>query len=223
MRRILVLVEGQTEERFIKDVLCPAMWPLGVDVVPKIAVTKRVKRGPDFKGGVTDYPKVVNDLRRLLGDTGAAAVTTFVDYYGLPSDFPGMASRPPGSPLARARHVEARWEADIGHPRFRAFLALHEFEAFLFVDPGELCRALQHPERLPQFEEIRDRFADPEDINEGTETAPSKRITRLLPAYRKTVHGPLVAGRIGLAALRAGCRHFNQWITWMEQPDSQGR
>lgn len=66
LKRVLVLVEGRTEERFIKDVLRPALWSAGLDATPRIAVTKRVKRGPDVKGGVTDYQKVENDLRRLL-------------------------------------------------------------------------------------------------------------------------------------------------------------
>lgn len=26
MKRVLVLVEGQTEERFVRDVLCPNLW-----------------------------------------------------------------------------------------------------------------------------------------------------------------------------------------------------
>ena len=113
MKRVLVLVEGQTEERFVKDVLCPHLWARGVDATPKVATTKHVKRGPDFKGGITDYQKVENDLRRLLGDSDAVSVTTFIDYYGLPADFPGMSNRPTGSPLERARHVEAKWEQKI--------------------------------------------------------------------------------------------------------------
>jgi hypothetical protein len=32
MRKVLILVEGQTEERFVKDVLQPYLW--GVDVHP---------------------------------------------------------------------------------------------------------------------------------------------------------------------------------------------
>lgn len=106
MKRVLVLVEGQTEEHFVKDILCHHLWPLGIDMIPKVATTKRVKKGPDFKGGITDYQKVANDLRRLLHDTGVVSVTTFIDYYGLPSDFPGVDSRPSGSAYDRARYVE---------------------------------------------------------------------------------------------------------------------
>ncbi len=55
MRKVLILVEGQTEERFVKDVLQPYLWRVGVHAEPKIATTKRVKFGAHFKGGITDF------------------------------------------------------------------------------------------------------------------------------------------------------------------------
>jgi hypothetical protein len=48
MRKVLILVEGQTEERFVKDVLQPYLWDIGVHPEPKIATTKRVKLGGHF-------------------------------------------------------------------------------------------------------------------------------------------------------------------------------
>ena len=55
MRRTLILVEGQTEERFVKDVLREHFWSLNLDLAPTILVTKQVKDGPNFKGGVTSF------------------------------------------------------------------------------------------------------------------------------------------------------------------------
>ncbi|HSY47889.1 MAG TPA: DUF4276 family protein [Thermoanaerobaculia bacterium] len=98
-KRALVLVEGQTEERFVKDVLAPAFWPRSLYLSPTILVTKRVKDGPNFKGGVTRFAQFENDLRRLM-NAGGAVVTTMLDYYGLPDDFPGMNTRPNGTPPA---------------------------------------------------------------------------------------------------------------------------
>ena len=216
MKRVLILVEGQTEERFVKDVLCDHLWARGIDPIPKVATTKRVKRGQDFKGGITDYQKVENDLRRLLGDTAVVSVTTFIDYYALPSDFPGMSNRPNGLPLNRARHVEKVWEQKIGHDRFRAYLMIHEYEALLFTKPDELSTALYQPAALPQLQAIRTSFRSPEDINDNPLTAPSKRILQLLPGYQKTLHGPLVTKRVGLETLRRECPHFNEWLSWLE-------
>ncbi len=200
----------------MKEVLCPHLWKREIDVTPTIAVTKRVKRGPDFKGGITDYQKVENDVRRLLSDTGAAAVTTFIDYYGLPGDFPGMASRPPASPIARAVHVETEWASRVADKRFRPYLMIHEFEAMLFCKPEEIGTALYQPRVGRDLSEVRASFSTPEEINDNPETAPSRRIIKCSPAYQKAVHGPMVAKRIGLQVIRKQCAHFGAWLDWLE-------
>lgn len=216
MKRVLILAEGQTEERFVKGVLYPSFWKKGIALIPKVATTKRVKKGPDFKGGITEYQKVENDLRRLLGDTAATFVTTLIDYYGLPHDFPGMLTRPNGTSLERARHVETAWEERISHPRFRAYLMIHEFEALLFAGPEELAKAVYQADAKGKLMSIRTSFPTPEDIDDDPQNAPSKRIIRIVPAYQKTLHGPLVTGRIGLETLRRECPHFNDWLGWLE-------
>jgi len=81
-KRVLILVEGQTEERFVKDVLGPAFFERELFLNATILVTKRVKGGPNFKGGVTNYAKFKNDTQRLLNSAGGALVTTMLDYSG---------------------------------------------------------------------------------------------------------------------------------------------
>ncbi len=217
-KRVLMLVEGQTEERFVKDVLGPAFWDKKLFLVATILATKRVKDGSHFKGGVTNFSKFRDDTRRLLESAGGALVTTMVDYYGLPSDFPGMASRPPhGTPIQRVTHVENAIAEHFHSPsNFLPFLVLHEFEAWLFSSPTELPRALTASHKQPEFEAIRQRAATPEEINERPEFAPSKQIEKLFPDYRKTVHGPMTAKRIGLERIRAECPHFNEWMGKLE-------
>ncbi|MGH8019535.1 MAG: DUF4276 family protein, partial [Opitutaceae bacterium] len=105
-KRVLILVEGQTEERFVKDVIGPAFFEDELFFSPTLLVTKRVKDGPNFKGGVTNFAKFRNDARKLLNSAGDTLVTTLLDYYRLPNDFPGMDSRPVnGTPSQRVRHV----------------------------------------------------------------------------------------------------------------------
>lgn len=217
-KRVLILVEGQTEERFVKDILGPALWDKELFLFATILTTKRVKDGPSFKGGVTNFAKFRNDTQRLLHSAGGALVTTMVDYYGLPADFPGMASRPPrGTPMQRVTHVEnAIAQHFHSPPRFVPFLVLHEFEAWLFSSPAELPRALTEARKQPEFEAIRSRFATPEEINERPRFAPSKQIEKLFPAYQKTVHGPMTIARIGLERVRAECPHFNDWMAKLE-------
>ena len=217
-KRVLILVEGQTEERFVKDVLAPAFFDRELFFHATILVTKRVKNGPNFKGGVTNFAKFKNDAQRLLNSASGALVTTMLDYYRLPQDFPGMKSRPThGTPIQRVTHVE---DAIAGHfdsqPNFVPFLVLHEFEAWLFSSGTELPRALTESRRQKEFEAIRASVATPEEINERPEFAPSKRIADMFPAYKKTLHGPTTAARIGLERIREECPHFNDWMNKLE-------
>jgi len=135
MSRVLALVEGQTEETFIREVLGPALAASGVFVTPKLLTTKRLSAGGHFKGGGSSYAQIRGDLVRLLHDSGAAGVTTMLDLYGLPSDFP----RPHDLGAAKGRELAVRLEAalslDLQEPRLIPYLSVHEFEAFAFVAP----------------------------------------------------------------------------------------
>jgi hypothetical protein len=216
MAKVLILVEGQTEETFIRDVLAPHLRKQNVHLITKLVVTKRVKFGGQFKGGISSYDKVEGDIRRLLNDSSADLVTTMLDYYGLPDDFPGVCSRPPGDCYHRVAHIEEEFRKDIDHLRFEPYLSLHEFEALVFVDPKRWGFVFADREKAQALQAVRDGFAGPEEIDEGPETAPSKRIRAIFPAYQKTLHGPLATKELGLQAIRDACPHFNQWVTRLE-------
>nr|WP_255216585.1 DUF4276 family protein [Pseudenhygromyxa sp. WMMC2535] len=212
------MVEGQTEERFVKDVLAPHFLSRGLYLTPTLLVTKKVKRGPNFKGGVTTFAKLENDIRRVLKGAGDARVSTIIDYYGLPKGTPGLSTLPQrASAGERVEHVEAALDDHIGDPRFAAFLALHEYEAWLFADGHSLPAIVGASEGDARtFAELGASFETPEDIDDGPQTAPSKRITRIFPGYRKVLHGPMVAGKITLARIRQRCPHFGAWLDDLE-------
>lgn len=217
MKRVHILVEGNTEELFVRDVLRPHLWENHeVDLNPVIVNTKIFKSGPNFKGGLSKYPKVKKDLLRLLGDTNVSAVTTLFDYYGLPDDFPGFASLPNGRYQDQVQHLEWELEGDIDAAKFKAYLSVHEYEAVAFVSPFETARALLARGKEPEIRKVRTAFGCPEAINHGPTTTPSKRLLNVFPSYVKTFHGPLIASRIGLAVIRADCPHLNGWLTWLE-------
>jgi len=64
------------------------------------------------------------------------------------------------------------------------------------------------------------RAGGPELVNDGRETAPSKRLARYRPGYAKTIDGPLAIAELGLVELRRQCPHLDQWLTKLDQ--SQG-
>jgi hypothetical protein len=219
--RVHVLVEGQTEETFIRDVLGPHLTGRGIYLTPVLVATKRIKSGLKFKGGLNRYEPFRRDLQRLLGDTNAAAVTTMIDYYGLPEDFPGLATLPSGTCYQRIAHLEEALSRDLEAHRLLPYLSLHEFEALLLAAPGEIGTALPGRGPISLLADEVSGFRSPEEINDGPETHPAARISRHLPGYRKALHGPLIARRIGLGLLRQRCSHFDAWVDRLERLTSR--
>lgn len=218
MKRILILVEGQTEERFVKDVLQSHLLTKKLLIIPSIVRTRRDRSGKTYKGGVSGYNKIKQDLQKLFNDTDARCITTMLDYYRLPQDFP----KPESSTLAlktvynQIQQLEEAFALDINKHRFIPFLMLHEFETLLFSDVSEVARAFPDQNILPQLQEIRGSFASVEEINGGEDTHPSARMRSLVPSYRKVAYGPPIASRIGLLKIREQCTHFNEWLAKLE-------
>jgi len=215
--KVLIYVEGSTEERFVRQVLEPHLLAQGVFPIPILAKTKRTRSGPHFKGGITSYERTRREILMLLGDTSAALVTTMIDYYGLPHEFPGRSSLPSGTCYDRVAYLEEESRRDIGHSRFAPYFQLHEFEALVFVDPAEAARAFPDTDKEQELLAIRSRFGSPEEIDDGPTTAPSKRLQLLFPDYQKPIHGPWVTARTGLAKIRGECPHFGQWLAVLER------
>lgn len=216
MKKVLVLVEGQTEEAFVKRVLQEHLLKYNVALIPTIVSTKRVKSGPDFKGGIVSYKRVRGDILRLLNDSSAVLVTTMFDLYGLPGDLPGR-SNARGTPQDKVRFIEDELRKDINNGRFHGYLSLHEFEGLLFSDPSIIAITLNAQDRENEVKRIRDFFASPEEINDNPQTAPSKRLLDIFPRYNKVFYGSAIAQRIGIKTMRSECHHFNDWITILEK------
>lgn len=220
MRRVLVLVEGQTEEVFVNQVVAPVLDRQGLHLIPKILTTNARKDGRQFKGGVSSFARLRRDLLRLLGDTGVAAVTTMFDYYGIPRDFPGLDDAPAGDAYRRVEHLERALRANLDHPKLLPYLSVHEFEALVLAGPDELAKTLLTTGGDRGLRELRDVLGtveSPERINDGETTHPSARLQQWFPRYQKTLHGRLVTARIGLPRLRRACPHFDAWIAKLEQ------
>ena len=56
----------------------------------------------------------------------------------------------------------------------------------------------------------------PEEINDSRDTAPSKRLLRHIPDYRKVTDGPDAIHKAGLALVRNHCPRFDAWIKRLE-------
>ena len=184
------------------------------------------KKQKKFRGGVTRYEPFKRGLLSLIKqhDRPGVTISTMIDLYALPDDFPGWdeAEVLRANPASRVVRLEQGLAADINPDptRFLPYIQLHEYEALLFVDPSKMEPFYsEHPDALTELQKIADTYPNPELIDDGKQTAPSKRIIAHLPDYEdaKPVVGPQVAERIGLGALRAKCPHFDEWVKSLEQ------
>lgn len=217
MKEVFVYVEGQTEETFVRDVLSPYLRTFAIYPIAILARTKRVKSGFAFKGGITSYAQVRGDLLRLLGASNIEVVTTMIDYYALPSGFPGKNSIPTTAQYERIKYLESEFAKDINQKRFLPFLVMHEFEALLFTDPHEIEARFPDLQLQGVLQKEKTGFQSPELINEGHDTHPAARILKHINTYQKRLDGPLIASRIGIERIKMECHHFADWLTKLEQ------
>ena len=99
-------------------------------------------------------------------------------------------------------------------------MLLHEYEALLFCDPEKFEYWVDTSKSIEELNKIKVKFSSPEHINNSPQTAPSKRILSVIPNYKKTIHGPLIASDIGLDKIRKQCKHFNDWLVRIENLDN---
>lgn len=204
MIRLAIVVEGETEEDFVKRVLAAHLRARAVEPHPIL---------PHGRGGNISVDRLVPAIAELSRNFDF--VTSLVDFYG----FKDKGGETPDQLEQRInRNVNSRIHHSQGESRTFAYVQRHEFESLLFSNvscfgavfdniPGNTLAALR---------EIRRRFPTPEDINDSSATAPSKRIAQLMPHYNKRVHGPDLAMETGLDLIRKECVRFNQWLTRLE-------
>ena len=217
--RLYVTVEGQTEKEFADRALKPHLASYSIDVRPRVVLTNR-KLGK--RGGILDFAKISGDLNRLMREDRhtEARFTTMVDLYALPEEFPGwVEARKQRLPSERIAALESALASEFKDARFLPFIQLHEFETLLYCDLDELQQRIADSGKGIAALRHEVRGMEPEEINDGATTAPSKRIIHHVPIYErsKVRVGAPAAAAIGLATLRAKCPHFGNWLTALEQ------
>ncbi len=218
MNRVYVIVEGATEESFVKGPLADALFPHQVYLTPIILGV------PGHKGGRTNYARLQKDVVRQLKQDKAAFCSTMIDFYGLGEGFPGTPVPSNLSNIQNVEHIERAVKQDICQRipdfrpdlRFFPHLVLHEYEGLLFSDPDAFAGALNDPSLAPRFQEIRNGFPTPEDINNHPGTAPSKRIRAIYGSYNKVIEGTLAARAVGIPKMRRECLHFRSWLNQLQ-------
>ena len=223
MNEIVAIVEGQTEQPFVRDVLAEHLGGRGMSIWAVLPGRSR------RKGGVKKWKTARGDIIRTLRE--GRYCTTMFDFYALPEDWPGRKEAATLPWEERGEHVEqaisneiaAAYGESFDRRQFVPYVQVHEFEALLFSNITELARSCEavsdHPsETLRQrLQAVLDEAANPEAIDDGHDTCPSRRILRVVRGYRKATLGPIIAGRIGIETLRGACLHFASWLERLEK------
>ncbi len=204
---VAISVEGPTEEEFTKTVLAEHLRASDVNPIPILI---------DDQGGNVTVDRLASDMARLAGMY--SYVTSLVDYYGFSQKGNLTVVQLENSINLRVNKLMLDSQGRL-RPRQRVFsyVQRHEFEGLLFSDVHCFSQVIDVPvTSMDNLINIRSDFPTPEDINDNSTTAPSKRIEALFPAYRKRNHSPLIAEAVGLQRIRDECPRFNEWLARLE-------
>ena len=213
-----VVVEGHTEQTFIRDILAPYLYPKNIYL--KASLIGK----PGHKGGNVKFDRAQSDIVMFLKQRSDIYVSTMFDYFRLDTDWPGQRiTKKNSSALDNSEILERKtlreiekYYPDFNSDRFIPYFSMHEFEALLFSDSGVIAEKLSVKEKL--ILDIIEECKEPEEINDEPETAPSKRIEKISGIkYKKTITGIAIAKDIGIVEMRKKCPVFNLWLKKLEK------
>lgn len=213
MKRIEIIVEGQTEMTFVNEILAPYIYrKLEYKcIVTPILIHLGQSGG---KGGFVNYMHLRNDvMQSLKSNDSELIVTTFVDYFRIPQ------SRMPEHELwmdeqnhyIQVQMMEEAIARDIDDRRFIPYVQMHEFEALLFSSKRGFA-TYWNEKQVEKLQKVIDTFACPEDINTNPAGAPSKRLLAINSSYNKVVDGNIVALEVGIETMLDACPKFRRWV-----------
>lgn len=190
MIRLGVSVEGATEREFVTRVLAPFLSQHGIYASPI-----------DMRGKVS-LDRIGNELKRLIPTFDY--VTTFYDHYG-------FHKRPEGGVEVVERAIKELLEPEQRH-LLLPYVQLYEFEALVLAAPDQAENTLGVNGLAEQLRQIVTTAGGAENVNDGYETCPSRRIKGLAAAYDKKLHGPVILEQ-SLDTVRNQCPRFNAWVS----------
>lgn len=214
MKRLIIICEGETEQEFCKDVLYNHFFSR--DIVIETPLIKKTM------GGIVAWEHIKSQI--LLHLKEDVTVTLLIDFYGI-KDYHNFSkwaeSKTIVNKIDRMTFLENAMKEEIDDRvrfRFIPYIQLHEFEGLLFNNIETFKNIIPENEftNIRELETTINSNINPELINDGATTAPSKRLERLILGYNKIVYGAVLAEEIGLERIRAKAVRFNDWIAKLE-------
>ena len=211
MPRLIFIVEGDSEQRFINEHLVSYL-ALKYPGVPMHAQKITTNRKKNVKGGNVNYELLKNEIKRTFAQ-GGVMITTFLDFFRLPTDYPGYTQD--------VKQIDQIVDAIrtvcisiIPPTSFLPYIQKHEFETLMFANAAGFSSVVDTAE-LNEILNVLKQFSTPEDINGSPETAPSKRLLSIFK-YKKVADSALVLKDVDIDILRRRCPRFNEWVARLE-------
>ena len=110
--------------------------------------------------------------------------------------------------------LEEAVNRDINHAQFLPYIQLHEAEGLLLCDKGAFDTYYPNMRDAHQreLEAILAQYPNPELINDGEHSHPHKRLKSIIPSYKKTFDGPMLALEHGIDLIMEKCPRFRNWV-----------
>lgn len=211
IRAIYIICEGQTEEEFVNRTLRPYFNSHQIyDVRPILMSTSRGHKGGDVK-----FDRLKFNIHKLLKRETDILVTTFIDFFRLKNDFPKFEeAQQKQNKFQKVGFLEKALADSIKNTRFVPYIQLHEFEGLLFASKEGF-------ESLPDLKQanldiliraVKEK-ENPEELNDGELTAPSKRLEQYIQGFdkNKPFFGGIIAEVNTIDVVLDRCLRFKTW------------
>lgn len=215
MRNLYFIVEGETEEEFIKRLLIPYLYGRGLRCHIQAILIFMSGGGH----GHNNAEHFLNTIEPVLHYSGEPVITSLLDFFRFPRKQPVFAACAAcRTAVEEAACLQQALFAEVQrirpYPYFIPYVQLHEFEALLFADV--VGHELHHPGIQTEVAAVIDAYPSPEEINSRPESAPSKRLESIYRAYkqhyRKAADAVDVVELIGMDRLLDRCPQFSAWV-----------
>lgn len=213
MKRIIISVEGQSEQEFVKTILAPYLNNKGIFDIRAIPIKKT-------NGGLVRYSHLKRDVMAYVNENNVL-VTSFIDYFRIPPCFPGyVAAQHYKTADEKIACMEEAFAEDIGFYNFIPYIQKYEFESLLFSSDGGFKKHCE-VDQWAKTKKIIDAYENPENINNSPETSPSNRLKAIIPGYNKILLGTLIGMEIGINSMLEKCPRFRRWVNGLIQQGQQ--
>lgn len=125
MKRLVLIVEGETEENFVNNILRPYLCSKGIYNAVQCFKTKH------SKGGISKYSYIKKDILNIIYEKDVI-VSMMIDFYRLPSDFPGFSELLDSQThQEKVSLLEAKIKEDIEKTKSKSFPILYHTFNFM--------------------------------------------------------------------------------------------